>query len=89
MGSPKRLEFTVIGDNVNVSARLCSEAAGGEVIISQQTYETVKDFFVCVQLPPAKVKGKTESINIYRVDGYAYDANDMENGSTLLETSQK
>ncbi len=82
MGSPKRLEFTVIGDNVNVASRLCGLAAGGEVIISQDTYDHVKDFFICHELPPAKVKGKAEMVKTYRVDGYADDLQD-EDGFTL------
>lgn len=73
MGSPKRLEFTVIGDNVNIASRLCGEAKAGEVIISHETYERVKDYFICHELPPAKVKGKADFVRIYRVDGYAQD----------------
>ncbi len=90
MGSPKRLEFTVIGDNVNVASRLCSEAKGGEVIISQETYDRVKEHFICHELPPAKVKGKADLVKVFRVEGYARDPMDPQE-STLhryIESSQ-
>lgn len=70
MGSPKRLEFTVLGDNVNIASRLCSQAQGGEIIISLSTYKRVAHYFQCTALPLVKVKGKAEPIQIFRVDGY-------------------
>ena len=68
MGSPKRLEFTVIGDHVNIAARLCGEAKAGEVIISESTFRRVEKYFTCTALPPTEVKGKAEPLRIYRVE---------------------
>lgn len=68
MGSPKRLEFTVIGDHVNVAARLCGQAKAYEVIISHDTFNAVEKQFECEELPPATVKGKAEALQIYRVE---------------------
>lgn len=69
MGSKERMDFTVIGDNVNLGARLCSAAAAGEVIISEST----KKFLSgkknqLTKLESIIVKGKKNPIQIYRVE---------------------
>ncbi len=69
MGSLERMDYTVIGDNVNLAARLCSAAKGGEIIISEATYEQVKDQIQVEKLEPISVKGKAKPISIYRVIG--------------------
>ncbi len=67
LGSSKALEYTVIGDAVNTGARLCSLAKAGEIIISENTYNRVKDYFEVVELPPTSVKGKSKPLKIYNV----------------------
>ncbi len=67
IGSSKALEYTVIGDTVNTGARLCSVAKAGEIIISQSTYEQIRDHFDVVELPPVHVKGKSQALKIYNV----------------------
>jgi adenylate cyclase len=69
LGSSKALEYTVIGDTVNTGARLCSLAKAGQIIISQNTYEHVRDAFEVVELPPTHVKGKSEALKVYNVIG--------------------
>jgi len=70
LGSSRALEYTVIGDTVNTGARLCSAAKAGQCLISEWTYERVKDHFEVVELPPAQVKGKAKKIKLYNVVGY-------------------
>jgi len=58
LGSSDRMNYTVIGDNVNTAARLYNVAKGGQTIISEYTYEEVKDRFIVNELQPVFVKGK-------------------------------
>ncbi|MGE3633634.1 MAG: adenylate/guanylate cyclase domain-containing protein [Sandaracinaceae bacterium] len=69
LGSSKALEYTVIGDTVNTGARLCSIAKAGEIIISENTYNAVRDFVDVIELPPTQVKGKSQALKIYNVVG--------------------
>lgn len=69
MGSENRLNYTVIGDDVNLGARLCSNAPAMTIIISESTYVLAKDFIEAEELEPIKVKGKANLIKIYKVIG--------------------
>ena len=69
MGSVERMDYTVIGDNVNLGARLCSAAAKDEIIISEATYLSVADHIQVEKLESIAVKGKVKPISIYRVTG--------------------
>ncbi len=69
LGSSKALEYTVIGDTVNTGARLCSHAKAGQCLISEHTFKAVEDYFECVELPPATVKGKSRALKVYNVIG--------------------
>ena len=59
----------MIGDCVNVASRLNAFAAGGKTIISRSTREAAGSLVEAVALPPVKVKGKTEPIEIFEVVG--------------------
>jgi adenylate cyclase len=69
MGSAEMMDYTVIGDNVNLGARLCSAAGPGEIIISEATYEPIKDQIEAEKLEPILVKGKAKPVSIYKVKG--------------------
>ncbi|TAK66775.1 MAG: adenylate/guanylate cyclase domain-containing protein [Bacteroidetes bacterium] len=69
IGSEKRLNYSVIGDDVNLASRLVSLAKGGEIIISEATYEKVKQHFICEALEEIQVKGKSRPVQTYRVRG--------------------
>jgi adenylate cyclase len=70
MGSAERHEFTAIGDSVNVAARLCAMAKGGEVLATENTLRRAGAGFEAVRLPTSQVKGKEKGVNCYQVHGF-------------------
>ncbi|MBI2583810.1 MAG: adenylate/guanylate cyclase domain-containing protein, partial [Candidatus Aenigmarchaeota archaeon] len=69
MGSVERVDYTAIGDSVNLASRLCGAAEGGQIIISEAAYEKVKDKIKARRLKPIKVKGKEKAVTVYEVLG--------------------
>jgi adenylate cyclase len=69
IGSPRRIDYTVIGDTVNTASRLMSNAPAGKIIISQATAaDLTPTKFILTPLSPLTVKGKSEPIQVFRVD---------------------
>ena len=68
IGSPRRIDYTVIGDNVNMASRLMNKAKGGEIIISESTAGELGQAFGMSKLEPLTVKGKAEPITAYSVE---------------------
>ena len=67
MGSNMRMNYSVLGDSVNLAARLESETRkqNTPIIISEYTYEKVKDRILCADLGVISVKGKKEKVGIF------------------------
>ncbi len=65
--SLRRLDYTVIGDTVNIAQRLQSAAAPGQVVINEPTYEKIKGIFNCTRVGEVNLKNKTNPMNIYEV----------------------
>ncbi len=74
LGASSRMNYTVIGDNVNVASRLYNVAKGGEIIISESTYDECKTIVEVDALEPVAVKGKSRPIAIYNVRSLKKDA---------------
>ena len=69
MGSEERMDYTVLGDPVNVGARLCSAADAFQIILSEASYQYIKDRkdIQLQPLPPLAVKNKSEPLKVYEV----------------------
>jgi adenylate cyclase len=67
VGSPKRMDYTVIGDSVNIASRLESSAEPNQILIGEETYRQVKGKFNTKQVGSKTLRGKSESIMVYEV----------------------
>lgn len=69
IGSSHTMSYSVIGDSVNTAARLCAAAKPGQILISEHTWNLVKDRFDATSLGKIHAKGKFKPVNAFSVTG--------------------
>jgi class 3 adenylate cyclase len=69
LGSPNRMEFTLIGDTVNMASRLCSIAKHGQILVNEDLAKAAEHIFEMVAMPPVEIKGKSGFHTPYAIVG--------------------
>jgi adenylate cyclase len=79
IGSSRALQYTAIGDAMNTTARLCSIAQSGQIILSEATFKKVQGQIAAVPLPAVRLKGKADDQRIYNAVGLRHKKEPGEN----------
>ena len=65
IGSEQQMNYTVIGDTINLGARLCSHAKSGEILISSSVKGIISNDYPFKKIPSIEVKGKSKPIDVW------------------------
>lgn len=70
IGSQSKMEYTVVGDSVNIASKLNGLAMPGDIICDESICERLKDKLDVVAMAPQKIKGKSVPVQVFKVVGY-------------------
>ena len=89
IGSKNLIQYTNIGDTMNVASRICSEAKAGEIFISESTREKITPFNLPLEkLELVKVKGKDEPLQLYRLLWRNVDVSELVSKTNVIFPSE-
>lgn len=85
VGGSQKFDYTVMGDNVNLASRLegANKAYGTHIMISESTYEEVKNLFITRELDAIVVKGRTKPVIVYELIAEKEETLSKEKEETL------
>jgi adenylate cyclase len=89
IGSSDRLDYTVVGDTVNTASRLCGVAGPGQIVVTEECAEELRDGFRIGDLPSLEVKGKARPLRVFQVLREGQEAVEVIEGAVLEYSEEK